>query len=101
MSLEKPLAGSNPMLHFQIRPPSTGVRPPTTLFHGLLMARIRFSRGISDNIVPSLRSTPFASAYHAFLNTSIGVAGSVVIVSLGASPSGVSLESLNKGHLYS
>ena len=36
MSLEKPLAGSNPMLHFQIRTPSTGVRPPTTLFHGLL-----------------------------------------------------------------
>ena len=35
MSLEKPLAGSNPMLHFQIRAPSTGVRPPTTLFHGL------------------------------------------------------------------
>ena len=37
MSLEKPLAGSNPMLHFQIRAPSTGVRPPTTLFHGLLV----------------------------------------------------------------
>ncbi len=34
--MEKPLAGSNPMLHFQIRTPSTGVRPPTTLFHGLL-----------------------------------------------------------------
>ncbi len=36
--MEKPLAGSNPMLHFQIRTPSTGVRPPTTLFHGLLGA---------------------------------------------------------------
>ena len=36
MSLEKPLAGSNPMLHFQIRTPSTGVRLPTTLFHGLI-----------------------------------------------------------------
>ena len=34
--MEKPLAGSNPMLHFQIRTPSTGVRPSTTLFHGLL-----------------------------------------------------------------
>ena len=36
MSLEKPLAGTNPMLHFQIRAPSTAVRPPATLFHGLL-----------------------------------------------------------------
>ena len=36
MSLEKQLAGSNPMLFFQIRNPSTGVTPPTTLFHGLL-----------------------------------------------------------------
>ena len=35
--MEKPLAGSNPMLHFQIRTPSTSVRPPTTLFHGLLV----------------------------------------------------------------
>ena len=35
--MEKPLAGSNPMLHFQIRTPSTDVRPPTTLFHGLLV----------------------------------------------------------------
>ena len=34
--MEKPLAGSNPMLHFQIRTPSTGVRPPTILFHGLV-----------------------------------------------------------------
>ena len=34
--MEKPLAGSNPMLHFRIRTPSTGVRPPTTLFHGLV-----------------------------------------------------------------
>ena len=34
--MEKPLADSNPMLHFQIRTPSTAVRPPTTLFHGLL-----------------------------------------------------------------
>ena len=34
--MEKPLAGSNPMLHFQIRTPSTGVRPSTTLFHGLV-----------------------------------------------------------------
>ena len=34
--MEKPLAGSNPMLHFQIRTPSTGVRLPTTLFHGLI-----------------------------------------------------------------
>ena len=37
--MEKPLAGSNPMLHFQIRIPSTGVRPSTTLFHGLLCER--------------------------------------------------------------
>ena len=36
--MEKPLASSNPMLHFQIRTPSTGVRPSTTLFHGLLEA---------------------------------------------------------------
>ena len=36
MSLEKPLAGTNPMLHFQIRAPSTAVRPPATLFHGLI-----------------------------------------------------------------
>ena len=35
--MEKPLAGSNPMLHFQIRAPSTVVRPPTTLFHGLVL----------------------------------------------------------------
>ena len=35
--MEKPLASSNPMLYFQIRTPSTGVRPSTTLFHGLLM----------------------------------------------------------------
>ena len=34
--MEKPLASSNPMLHFQIRTPSTGVRPSTTLFHGLV-----------------------------------------------------------------
>ena len=39
--MEKPLAGSNPMLHFQIRTPSTGVRPSTTLFHGLLVASPR------------------------------------------------------------
>ena len=37
MSLERPLAGTNPMLHFQIRAPSTAVRPPATLFHGLLV----------------------------------------------------------------
>ena len=39
--MEKPLAGSNPMLHFQIRAPSTGVRPPTTLFHGLFGESLR------------------------------------------------------------
>ena len=34
--MEKPLAGSTPMLYFPIRTPSTGVRLPKTLFHGLL-----------------------------------------------------------------
>ena len=39
--MEKPLADSNPMLHFQIRTPSTAVRPPTTLFHGLLVEDVK------------------------------------------------------------
>ena len=43
--MEKPLASSNPMLHFQIRTPSTGVRPPTTWFHGLLRGQGRRDGG--------------------------------------------------------
>ena len=56
--MEKPLAGSNPMLHFQIRTPSTGVRPSTTLFHGLI-GRIsatqssRFPIGASMPVSPT------------------------------------------------
>ena len=52
--MEKPLAGSNPMLHFQIRAPSTGVRPPTTLFHGLLGTDIEKIMGDFWVIVNSL-----------------------------------------------
>ena len=48
--MEKPLAGSNPMLHFQIRIPSTGVRPSTTLFHGLLAAFVAFCSGFGRRV---------------------------------------------------
>ena len=58
MSLEKPLAGTNPMLHFRIRAPSTAVRPPATLFHGLLAeaairnGQIWFARECQDEFLP-------------------------------------------------
>ena len=59
--MEKPLAGSNPMLYFQVRTPSTGVRPPTTLFHGLVAVPMVQE---AQALYPELRACSFDRGFH-------------------------------------